>query len=140
MKRLALCTFALFLIAAPALANDVQTVTITSGTIAASGSYSKAVNVTLATGLFSLQGRVTGSGTVKIEYECSDDGITYREPQGASDIAAGLTATSGPESDGRFILQFFPDFSKYLAITITETGGGSSAAFVGTLALETKAK
>lgn len=78
-------------------------------------------------GFFSVQYLITGDGTVKIEYNLSADGSTYIEPTGASDIGSSLTKTTGPGSDGKDILSFAPELSRYMKIKVTETGGASTA-------------
>jgi hypothetical protein len=128
MKKLILALL-FCLIASPAMALDITSVTIADGltAVAAGHSYSPvSVNCSTLEGYFALQGRIAGDGTAKIEYWTSSDGTTYREPTGATDIISGFTKTSGPASDGRFFIQFAPDFCKYLKIVITETGGVST--------------
>lgn len=103
-------------------------VTIGTTAVAAGHAYSP-VDVAFGgavEGYFALQGTIAGDGTAKIEYWTSLDGTTFREPTGATDIISGFTKTSGPASDGKFYVQFFPDFAQYLRIVITETGGVST--------------
>lgn len=130
MKRIILLSLAMLAAASPAwAAGDVIPITgsgITIGTtaVAAGHSYSPVSTFVYdSQGYFALQGTITGDGTAKIEYWTSLDGTTYREPTGATDIISGFTKTSGPASDGRFYIQFQPDFCKYIKIVITETGG-----------------
>ena len=133
MKRLftlfsVLFVFALFA-ASSALAGDTNAVTIADGetAVAAGHSYSPVtINTEGLEGFFALQGQIEGGGAARIEYQTSADGAAFTEPQGARDIIEGFTATSGPASDGRFYVQFEPDFCRYLRIVITETGGVSS--------------
>jgi hypothetical protein len=73
-----------------------------------------------ANGYFAAQITVTGSGTIKVEYLCSNDGVTYVEPEGASDIVSGMTA-------GTKYVAFQPPVSRYQKIKVTETGGASTA-------------
>ncbi|RJQ38308.1 MAG: hypothetical protein C4555_05085 [Dehalococcoidia bacterium] len=106
----------------------VQTIAAGATAVAAGHAYSP-VDVSFGgavEGYFALQGTIAGSGTAKIEYWTSLDGTTFREPTGATDIISGFTKTSGPASDGKFYVQFFPDFAQYLRIVITETGGVST--------------
>jgi len=97
MKRLftlfsILSVFALFA-ASNALAGDTNAVTIAGGetAVAAGHSYSPVtINTEGLEGFFALQGRITGSGTARIEYQVSADGATFSEPQGARDIIEGF--------------------------------------------------
>lgn len=133
MKRLftifsALLFFGLFA-ASSALAGTTSFAVIADGetAVAAGHSYSPVtINTEGLEGFFALEGRIEGSGAVKIEYWTSADGAAFTEPQGARDVITGFTATSGPASDGRFYVQFEPDFCRYLKIVISETGGISS--------------
>jgi hypothetical protein len=77
-------------------------------------------------GFFSVQYLITGDGTAKIEYNLSHDGATYIEPTSATDIGSSLTKTTGPGSDGKDILTFSPELSRFLKIKVTETGGAQS--------------
>lgn len=133
MKKL-MILFALLLLASPVMAdNSVIPITasgVTVGTtaVAAGHAYSP-LDIPVygaANGYFALQGTITGDGTCKIEYWTSLDNVTYREPTGATDIISSFTKTSGPNSDGKFYIQFFPDFCKHLRIVVTETGGVST--------------
>jgi hypothetical protein len=74
-------------------------------------------------GNFSLQYLITGTGTLKLEYLLSHDGANYIEPTGATDIGSSLTATTGPDSDGKDILSFKPMLARYLKIKATGSGG-----------------
>ena len=78
-------------------------------------------------GDFSIQYYVAGSGTVKVEYLLSLDGTNYLEPSSASDIATGITNSSGPNSDGRDIVTFDTELGEYMKIKVTETGGTNNA-------------
>jgi len=128
MKKLVIALAFLFL-ATPAMALDIGSVTIASGLTAVSAGHAYSpvsINVSGLEGYFALRGLIAGDGTAKVEFWTSADGVTYREPQGATDIVSGFTKTSGPASDGEFFKQFNPDFCKYLKIVITETGGVST--------------
>ena len=96
---------------------------INAQTIAANGSYSSPIldmNLFKANGYFSLQVTVTGSGTCKFEYLCSNDGENFVEPVGASDISSGVTAVTSA------ITSFTPIPCAYMRIKCTETGGANS--------------
>ena len=77
-------------------------------------------------GFFSLQYLITGTGTLKLEYNLSLDGATYIEPTGSTDIGSSLTATTGPGSDGKDILTFSPELARYLKIKATGSGGSAA--------------
>lgn len=96
--------------------------TVTAGSTATSD----AIDISGAVGYFSIQVAVTGSGTASFEYLLSLDGADFFEPSSASDIATGVTVTSGPGSDGKEIYSFSPELAKYLKIKITETGTSDS--------------
>lgn len=77
-------------------------------------------------GIFSLEYLITGDGTVKIEYLlCSTEHGTYIEPSTATDIASGLTKTSG--SSGQDIISFNPEMAPWLKLKVTETGTSENA-------------
>ena len=131
LRRLVAIVFLIVFTAAPAFAWNkiyVQKI-IDAVTVSASGSTTSDA-ITLSglgnLGYFSIQVQVTGDGTAKVEYLLSNDGTTFLEPTGASDIAAGFTKTSGPGSDGKDMYTFNPMLSRYIKIRVTETGGADS--------------
>ena len=75
----------------------------------------------------SIQYEVTGDGEVDIEYELSHDGVSYISPLSASPIVEGVTKTTGTGSNGKDIVSFCPELSKYMKIKITEVGGAQAA-------------
>lgn len=87
--------------------------TITAGSYAVSRAY----NVSRLNGLFALQCTVTGSGTLKLEYQLSNDQTTWGT---ATAIQAGLTA-------GNYQISATTAFANYLRVVATETGAVSSA-------------
>jgi len=87
-------------------------------------------------GNFSVQYLITGDGTLKLEYNLSNDGATYVEPTGASDIGSSLTKTTGPGGDGKDILSFNPMLARYLKIKATETGTAQAAVLTLWLAIQ----
>lgn len=115
-----------------------ETIPIMDGAtaIAASGTYSGTVDdgadawidVRNREGFFTLEVEdVTGTGTFKAEYQIrSEDATTGPEPNGASDILTGVTATSGPAGDGNISVQFATHLGAYIRIVLTETGGAAS--------------
>jgi len=113
-------------------------------TVGASGSFTTSALDTYMTdpaGFFSLQVAVSGSGTCKFEYEIScnkSEGSEgdYLTPTSASDIATGITATSGAGSDGKDIFQFNPELSRSIKIKVTETGGASTVTVSAWLAFQ----
>jgi hypothetical protein len=78
-------------------------------------------------GTYSLQCEVTGDGTMKFEARMSNDGLTWLEPEGQDDIAASITKTSGPGSDGKFINQIAPELGRWMKIYACETGATDNA-------------
>lgn len=82
-------------------------------------------------GYFSIQLAVTGDGTAKVEYQCSNNNSVFMEPQSAVDIITGFTKTSGPGSDGKGFYSFSPETCGWLKIKVSETG--STQAIVVTL-------
>jgi hypothetical protein len=73
-------------------------------------------------GYFSIQLVVTGDGTAKVEYLCSNNNSVFIEPSGASDIVTGFTSTSGPGGDGKGFYSFAPETCGWIKIKVTETG------------------
>jgi hypothetical protein len=72
-------------------------------------------------GYFSIYYVITGTGTLKLEYQASaEKSGTYVTPNGASEITTGLTAGQGMYS-------FSPMLSPFLRIKATETGGANAA-------------
>lgn len=68
-------------------------------------------------GYFSLQVHSAGAGSViKLEYQLSNDGVTYVTPSGASDI---VTA----HGVGDVFYDFAPELAKFMKIKATETAG-----------------
>ncbi len=94
------------------------------------------INMENATGFFSLQQVISGSGTIKWTFLLSNDGINFLTPSEASDIATSQSSSSGPNSDGKDIFSFSPLTAKYMQIKATETGGSSSATITGYLAIQ----
>ena len=93
--------------------------------IAASGSFtSNALNLDelKPNGYFSIQYLISGSGTCKFEYLCSNDGSNFVSPIGAVAIASGKTSSNNGE-----LVSFTPPACKYLKIKCTETGGANTA-------------
>lgn len=129
MKRFLIAIFLVLALAAtPALAdiysiNALTTKAITASSNSSSDSYDlKRYRID---GYFSVQVTIAGSGTAKVEYLLSNDGTNFVEPSSASDITSGMTATSGPGSDGIDLFSFSPEPARYLKIKVTETGGAN---------------
>ena len=71
-------------------------------------------------GVFALKYTITGDGTLTLEYTgCETKDGTFVEPSGASDIATGLTKTSG--TSGTDIITFEPELMPFMKIKATET-------------------
>ena len=142
MKRLLAIITAILLIAVPVLAgnNTIESHKVFNAvTVAASGTSLWSgidLNQVRPDGYFSLQVAVSGDGTAKFEYLISNDNSNYLEPSSAADIAAGITKTSGPGSDGKDIYSFNPEMARYLKIKITETGGANSVTITAWLAIQ----
>lgn len=98
-------------------------VTIAAGEIATS---EPILTMTLS-GYQSLQVSVSGNGTIKFYYKTSNNKIDFLTPYGATDILTGITSTSGPDSNGKMILEFSCQFSDHFKIYAMETGGVNSA-------------
>lgn len=106
------------------------TVTITTGTIALSESYtSEAFDVTGIDGYFSLQWTVTGDGTMKAEVLVSNDGVTFHDID--PDITTGQTKSSGVS--GVNMIRFKVTPCNQIKIKFTETGGVNSISVVASL-------
>jgi hypothetical protein len=109
-----------------------------SESVAASGSATSApldLGSISSSGYFSLQVAVTGSGELTLEFELSNDGINYVTPTGSLEITTGLSATSGPGSDGKDIYSFGPILARWLRIKATETGTSDAAVLTAFLAV-----
>ena len=87
-------------------------------------------------GYFSLQLTISGSGTAKVEYLLSNNGVDYMEPSSGEDIVTAHTATSGPGADGKDIYVFEPEVARFLKIKISETGGVASIVAIATLLVQ----
>ena len=101
--------------------NDITVVDVfTNQTISGSGNETSEVIPLWAykpAGHFSLQVHSVGAGSViKLEYELSNDGVTYVTPTGASDIVTAHAA-------GNAFYDFTPELAKFLKIKATETAG-----------------
>ena len=96
---------------------------IYSGTILASGSVSVPVSKG-SEGFFSIQPIFTGSGTLKIEYQVSNDGETWSPAVQIIASATSGTVYPYPE-DGVNI------FAGYQRIVFTETGTSNSVVITG---------
>ena len=80
-------------------------------------------------GFFSLQVTATGTGTVQITYELSNDGVTFVVPGTATDIVTAHTA-------GSDIYSFAPMMAKYIKIVLYESGGVNPIIVTATLAVQ----
>lgn len=98
---------------------DVTTVFNSQAVTAGGDSTSDAIAVGKAGGSFSIQSTITGSGTLKIEYLCSNDGSTFTAPS-SNGIATGLTA-------GTYFHSFTPPVCLFLKVKTTETGSSDPA-------------
>ena len=145
MKRFVIIvSLFIFSLMVPGIANTEDTTkrlkvikVVDAQTIAASGSYtSAAISLAVDVGVYSLQYEVSGSGTAKFEYNITNDYTTYLEPSTAVDIATGITATSGPGSDGKDIVSFSPLPAASIKIVVTETGATNTTTVSAWLATQ----
>ena len=107
--------------------NKLITKTIIDGeTIAASGDYTSGA-IDLSTkyinGEFSLQFALTGDGTATIEYLVSNDGVTFLNPTGSTDIVSSFTSASGTAGKDLLKIPIVEDviIAKFIKIKVTET-------------------
>ena len=132
-RTCALLTVAAVMLSGLTYAAMQQTKVIDGVVIAASGTATSqpidletikdhANNTKRATGYFSAEILIEGSGTAKVEFLGSNTGRneTYTEPTGMSDILAASTA-------GRYIVSFSPPAIKWGQIKATETVGSNTA-------------
>jgi len=110
------------------LDSDVTTVFDAQTVTAGGNSTSDAIAVGKAGGSFSVQSVITGSGTLKIEYLCSNDGSTFTAPS-SNEIAAGLTV-------GTYFHSFTPPVCLYLKIKTTETGSSDPASITSNVLVQ----
>lgn len=95
-----------------------STVSITTGTIAASGSYTTdPYDCAELEGYFSLQWTIVGSGTMKVEVLISNDGGTFTEID--PDITTGQTV-------GTSITDFIVTPCNQFKLKFTETAGAAN--------------
>lgn len=108
---------------------------IDNKTLPLSGSYTSApisTNDRKLKGAITLQLGVTGTGTVKVEFEQSNnfnpaDGTgDWIKPVSGYTIVTGFTAASGTGTNGKDLLNVPMLNSQYFRILATETGGANS--------------
>ena len=87
-------------------------------------------------GFFSLQVTLTGTGTAKIEYLLSNNGVDYMKPSSGEDIVTAHTVASGPGADGKDIYVFEPEVARFLKIKVTETAGAVAVVVTITLLVQ----
>ena len=68
--------------------------------------------------------------------DCSNNGITFVTPTGASAIASSFSKTSGPSANGCDIFSFSPPLCRYLKLQATETGSSNGYSVTTTLAYQ----
>ena len=109
---------------------NTGTVTLSTGTIAASGSYTtEAYEATGLQGFFSLQWTVTGDGTMKAEVLVSNDGVTFLELD--ADITTAQTKLTG--TGGVNMSDFEVTPCNQFKLKFTETGGAKAIAVAARL-------
>lgn len=90
-----------------------------------------------AQGYFSLHIEVeAGTGTLKAEYQVSNNNVNFVEPTDSVDIFATFGITSGPGSDGIDLYAFEPELAKYLRVQFTEDGGVQPVTFSAWLCVQ----
>lgn len=148
IKRLLMITLLLAFLASPVIARELYVVKVFDAVTVALSANSTSSIIDLAmpttrpllalagSGYFSLQIQVTGDGTAKFEYLLSNDGTNFLEPSSATDIASGITKTSGPGSDGKDIFSFAPLLANFIQIKVTETAGANSIIISAWLAVQ----
>lgn len=88
-------------------------------------------------GLASLYIYETGDGTGQWTYLLSADGDDYIEFIDAADmISAGFLKTSGPNSDGKDIIQFSPELAPFIKIKCEEVGTADAVTPVAILMIQ----
>jgi hypothetical protein len=109
---------------------NTGTVTISTGTISASGSYTTdAYDASSLEGFFSLQWTVTGDGTMKAEVLVSNDGATFHELD--ADITTAQTKSTG--TSGVNMTDFEVTPCNQFKLKFTETGTANSVTVVARL-------
>jgi hypothetical protein len=109
---------------------NTNTVSISSGTIAAGASYTTdPYDCTELVGYFSLQWTVTGDGTMKAEVLVSNDSGTFLELD--PDITSGQTKSTG--TGGVNMTDFIVSPCNQFKIKFSETGAASTIAVVARL-------
>ncbi|MHA1481898.1 MAG: hypothetical protein ACTSQA_00485 [Candidatus Heimdallarchaeaceae archaeon] len=85
-------------------------------------------------GYFSAQVKLTGTGKVKISYSSSNDGEDFINQSTTVDlISEEFTATSGPKSNGKDVISFSPEPSRFLKLRIEEIGAVNPVTVSATL-------
>jgi len=85
-------------------------------------------------GYFSLQLTVAGSGTAKMTYTLSNDGVTYVTPSSAAGVAVADIVTAA--TAGNSLHAFSPPLAKYMKIVITETSTTDSVTVTAVLGVQ----
>ncbi len=135
MKKFFIVLIMTLLLSMSALAKDQKIVVSTeTGTVSAGAVENlTAIGLNGVHGFFSIQITVTGSGTLKAEYEMSngaDGSQVWSTPVGASEIATGLTA-------GTYLYKFEPAaMARWIRVVLTETGASASAGYTSKIAYQ----
>jgi hypothetical protein len=110
--------------------------------IAASGTAYVDINLDRLSpdGFFSLQLHVTGDGVIDAAWLASLDGgntfVKGAADGSASVIAADLSKSTGPGSDGKHIFSFDPYTTSRIRIMLTETGGANGVTVSGWICIQ----
>jgi hypothetical protein len=109
---------------------NTGTVSISSGSISASGSYvTEAMDASQCQGNFSLEWTVTGDGTMKAEVLVSNEGAVYHDLD--TDITSAQTKSTG--TSGCNMAGFDVTPCNFLKIKFTETAGAQAIVVTGRL-------
>ena len=86
-------------------------------------------------GLFSMQVKNSGDGSLQLQYESSNDNVPWVTPTIATAICTSFTKTSGPGSGSTDMFTFSPVFGRYIRFKATASGG-ASVILLATLAIQ----
>uniref|UniRef100_A0A6M3KIC0 Uncharacterized protein n=1 Tax=viral metagenome TaxID=1070528 RepID=A0A6M3KIC0_9ZZZZ len=71
-------------------------------------------------GIFALQVEVSGA-TITANYELSNNNVDFLTPSTGAAISTDFTPASGPGADGKDIISFQPEPSRFMRIAVTES-------------------
>ena len=122
-----------------AAGTSINTMTVFSARVVGANSSEKSAPINLnrafqPRGFFSLQVTLSGSGTAKITYELSNDGVTYsaetdKDGTAVDDIFTAMTVGSG-------FYSFAPAVAQYMKIVVEETGDANPVTITATMGVQ----